>query len=133
MGTIDLSRDATDFRKRYSGVRMQQGRVLSEDVFNDAARIDEEEMRRTRVDVIGPVGSPDAGFLPVTPAAALALGGKVRFTISPGTLYLGGLRLDQLTAEQFHLQKDWLNFDAAADWPDLPAAGTRFDLVWVEA
>lgn len=132
MATVDLSRDATDFRKRYSGVRMQQGRCLTDDDFNDAARIDEEDMRRTRVDVIGPVGSPDAGFLPAPPAAPLPTPGKVEFDISAGTLYLGGLRLEQAAGEPFHLQKDWLNF-AGADWPDLPASGSRIDLVWVEA
>lgn len=129
MATIDLSRDSTDFRKRYAGVRMQQGRVLTDDDFNDAQRIDEEDMRRTRVDVIGPVGSPDAGFLPKLPVVA---GGKVSFTISAGSLYLGGLRLDNPADEPFHLQKDWLNFDAAF-WPDPPAAGSRIDMVWIEA
>jgi hypothetical protein len=136
MGTVDLSRDVTDFRKRYDGVRMQQGRVLSEDDFNEAERIDEEDMRRTRVDVIGPVGSPDAGFLPAVPGALappLVPGGKIHFDISAGTLYLGGRRLEQPAAEPFELQKDWLNFDAAVDWPNLPAAGSRIDLVYVEA
>lgn len=132
MATVDLSRDSTDFRKRYAGVRMQQGRVLTDDVFNDAEAIDDEDMRRTRVDIIGPVGSPDAGFLPVAPAAPLPVPGKVQFDLSAGTLYLGGLRIEQPAAEPFHLQKDWLNLDPAL-WPDLPVAGSRIDLVWIEA
>jgi len=135
MGTVDLSRVGTDFRKRYAGVRMQQGRVLSDDVFNNAECIDEEDMRRTRIDVIGPVGSPDSGFLPVVPAGPLAVPGKVQFSIAAGTLYLGGLRIEEPAAEPFHLQKDWVNFDIGDpnQWPDLPAAGTRVDLVWIEA
>jgi len=133
MGTVDVSREGTDFRKRYKGVRMQQGRVLTDDDFNDAMRIDAEGIRRTHLDVIGPVGSPDGGFLPVVPAAPLPAGSKVQFTLSPGTLYLGGLRLEQRVAEAFDLQKDWLNFDPAVHQPDLPATGTRTDLVWIEA
>jgi len=129
MATVDLSRDSTDFRKRYDRVRMQQGRVVSDDDFNHAERLDEEDMRRTRVDVIGPVGSPDAGFLPKNP---VVIGGKGTFTISAGSLYLGGLRLDNPADEPFQLQKDWLNFDPA-DWPNVPGAGTRIDLVWIEA
>jgi hypothetical protein len=133
MATVDLSRYGTDFRKRYSGVRMQQGRVLTDDDFNDAQRIDEEDMRRTRVDVVGPFGSPDAGFLPAPPVAPLPPGSAVQFDISAGTLYLGGLRLEQPAAEPFLLQKDWLNFDALVDAPLVPVAGSRIDLVWIEA
>jgi hypothetical protein len=131
MATVDLSRYGTDFRKRYAGVRMQQGRVLTDDDFNDAERIDDEDMRRTRVDVIGPYGSPDAGFK-VLPPGPLAPGSPVRFDLAAGTLYLGGLRLEQPAAEPFHLQKDWLNFNPASDAPALPAAGSRIDLVWIE-
>ena len=50
-----------------------------------------------------------------------------------GTLYLGGLRLEEPAAEPFLLQKDWLNFDPATEAPLLPAAGSRIDLVWIEA
>jgi hypothetical protein len=127
MATVDLSRDSTDFRKRYDRMRVQQGRVVSDDDFNNAERLDEEDMRRTRVDVIGPVGSPDAGFLPKNPAV---VGGNITFDLSAGALYLGGLRLDNPADERFHLQKDWLNF-GGADWPPAPP-GPRIDLVWVE-
>ena len=133
MATVDLSRFGTDFRKRYAGVRMQQGRVLTDDDFNDAERIDDEDMRRTRVDVIGPYGSPDAGFLVVPPAVPLAPGSPVQFQLAAGTLYLGGLRLEEPAAEPFNLQKDWLNFDPAIDAPLVPGAGPRIDLVWIEA
>jgi hypothetical protein len=133
MTTADVSREGTDFRKRYKGVRLQQGRLLTDDDFNDAMRIDAEGIRRTHLDVIGPVGSPDGGFLPIVPAAPLPVGSGVQFTISPGSLYLGGLRLEQRVAEAFPLQKDWVNFDPALHQPALPVAGTRTDLVWIEA
>ena len=62
MPNIDISRDATDLRKHYDRVHMQQGRVLTDDDFNEAERLDAEDARRVRVDVIGPAGSPDDGF-----------------------------------------------------------------------
>jgi len=40
MPNIDISRDATDLRKHYDRVQMQQGRVLTDDDFNEAERLD---------------------------------------------------------------------------------------------
>ena len=130
MSTIDRSRQATDPRKHYAGVRMQQGRVLTDDDFNDAAALDADELRRTRVHAIGAYGTPDAGFLPKN---LTMVGGKIDFALSTGNLYLGGLRLEMTQEETFLLQKDWLNFDIAVDAPPAPASGiTRIDAVWVE-
>ncbi len=129
MSTIDLSRQASDPRKHYAGVRMQQGRVLTDDDFNEAATLDAEELRRTRLHAIGAYGTPDAGFLPANFAV---VGGKLDFTLTPGQLYLGGLRLEMSAAEHFLLQKDWLNFDTASAPDAPPAGGTRRDLVWIE-
>jgi hypothetical protein len=131
MSTIDLSRLATDPRKHYAGVRMQQGRVLTDDDFNEAAALDAEDMRRTRVHAIGAYGTPDGGFLPKDFAVS---GGKLDFRLGVGTLYLGGLRLEMSVEEHYLLQKDWLNFDPATQAAAPPAEGaTRTDLVWIEA
>src|SRR6185295_16913963 len=105
MPSIDLSRFATDFRKHYDSVRMQQGRVLSEDDFNEGARLDQEDERRTRIHVIGAAGSPDGGFLISNPTAGA---GGAAFTIGKGTLYDGGLRLELQEAESYVAQHDWL-------------------------
>jgi hypothetical protein len=130
MSTIDLSRQATDPRKHYAGVRMQQGRVLTDDDFNEAAALDAEELRRTRLHAIGAYGTPDAGFLPSNFAV---VGGRLDFTLSVGNLYLGGVRLEMHAPEHFLLQKDWLDFDPATDGAGAPANGaTRTDLVWIE-
>ncbi len=131
MSTIDLSRDATDFRKQYAGVRMQQGRVLTDDDFNEAARLDAEALRRTRLETIGPYGSCDSGFLP---ANLGTFQGRVTFDLSAGSLELGGLRLELPGDEQFHQQKNWLDFDPGADAPLPPQGGkSRVDLIWIEA
>jgi hypothetical protein len=106
---------------------MQQGRVMLDDDFNDAERIRLEEERRVNIDVIGPVGSPDAGFLVSNGSIT---GGGCDFDILAGTLYLGGLRLWNPATTKVSLQDDWLQ-QAAGDRP-APVEG-RIDLVYVEA
>ena len=130
MATIDTTRNATNFAKHYTGSRMQQGRVLSDDDFNDHARLTAEDMRRTRLDVIGPAGSPDQGFLITNPVINAV--GVPDFTIKAGTFYLGGQRLVLETDEVFSLQNDWLNQGAiAGDLPTVPTAA-RTDLAYLE-
>lgn len=125
MATDDLTRSAFYPAKRYSSVRMQQGRVLTDDDFNEARRIDEEDQRRTRVHVIGAAGSPDRGFAVATPTAGA---GGVDFVIEAGTFYLGGLRLERPEGETFRLQDDWLQNPGV-----LAPGGARVDLAYLEA
>jgi Family of unknown function (DUF6519) len=129
MATGDLSRSATEFRKHYTSVRAQQGRLLVDDDINEQERLHGEDERRSRIDIIGPTGSPDSGFLVSNPQLT---GAGIDFDILPGTLYLGGLRLQQEQLETFQLQLDWLQLHGQL--PVAPAAlGTRFDLVYIEA
>jgi hypothetical protein len=104
MATTDLTRALFEPRKRYAGVLHQQGRVVTDDDRNEAHHEDAEDTRRTRLDVIGPAGSPDEGFK--VEAATLAAG-LVDFEIRAGTMYVGGLpvRLDHDTT--FAGQPDW--------------------------
>ncbi len=127
MATIDLSRSATDYRKHYTSVRAQMGRVLTDDDHNENERLHGEDMRRSHVDIIGPAGSPDDGFSIQNPRIT---GGRVDFDIVPGTFYLGGNRLTLENTEEFQVQSDWLNMGD----PDKPLApgGARFDLVYLE-
>jgi uncharacterized protein DUF6519 len=142
MATIDITRHATDFRKHYAGLRIQQGRVLSDDDFNENVRLEAEDMRRTRVDVIGPAGSPDFGFQIIDNSTNLnenpmidasdPLNPRRSFTIHAGSFYLGGQRLVLEQNETYLLQKDWLNQGAVAgDWLT-PPGGPQFDLVYLE-
>ena len=62
MATEDISRNATSFAKRYDGVRLQQGRVTTDDDFNEGARLDAERRGSPSSTSIGPTGSPDDGF-----------------------------------------------------------------------
>jgi len=124
MPNIDISRDATDLRKHYDRVHMQQGRVLTDDDFNEAERLDAEDSRRVRVDIIGPAGSPDNGF-----ALKVAAG---QLTLSAGTYYVGGLRLEMEADEQFNLQRDWLQQGSSPNETLTAPAGEQFDFVWLD-
>src|SRR4051795_350498 len=105
MGTEDISRWSTASRKRYDGVRMQMGRVTTDDDFNESERLDAEGVRRTRLDVIGASGSADQGLAITKPR--INAQGDLDFDIGEGTFYIGGLRLDA-PGESFAQQDDWL-------------------------
>ena len=127
MATIDISREAFDPRKHYSSVRMQQGRVIVDDDWNENERIENEDRRRARVDVIGSSGSPDQGFRITKPKITKSL---IDFDILPGSFYLGGLRLEIDQQESYRTQKDWLQQPHDIDpGPD----AERYDLVYLEA
>jgi hypothetical protein len=128
MATIDLTRSSTYFTKHYQSVRAQQGRILSDDDHNDNERIHGEDMRRSRVDIIGPAGSPDDGFLVSAPTVT---NGFIDFDILPGTFYLGGNRLELEVKETYQAQPDWLNMPVSAMIKP-PAAGVRLDFVVLE-
>lgn len=130
MGTFDISRVNFDPKKHFTSVRMQQGRVLTDDDWNEDNRIHEEGYRKTMVDIVGPFGSPDSGFKIEN---LTTTGGFINFDILPGSLYLGGLRLEEDEQESYRLQKDWLQ--QPADINKLPPfdAAESFDLVYVEA
>ncbi|MBD0255683.1 MAG: hypothetical protein ICV83_08180, partial [Cytophagales bacterium] len=134
MGTFDVSRVNSDPRKHYTGVRMQQGRVLMDDDWNENERIDEEVQRRTQADVIGGYGSPDDGF---RISGVATPDGFIDFTIHAGTIYLGGIRFELDEKETFRLQKDWLQKEDGLDplpggGANVPFTGERFDLVYLE-
>jgi len=126
MATPDISRSAFDARKHYAGVIMQQGRIAVDDDWNEGDRISREEQRRTRVDVIGPYGSPDDGF---RIANARQVAGRIDFDISPGQFYLGGLFLTLEGLQTYRLQTDYLQLAENAD--PIPTT-ERYDLVYLE-
>jgi hypothetical protein len=127
MATIDISRRAFDPRKHYSSVRMQQGRVIVDDDWNENERIENEDRRAANVDIIGRSGSPDQGF---RIADARIADGMIDFDALPGTFYLGGLRLDLENKETYRTQKDWLQ--QPDDLHKAPES-ERFDLVYLVA
>lgn len=134
MGSFDISRINFDAKKHYASVRMQQGRVLTDDDWNENEKIENEDRRRTRVDIIGPYGSPDNGFkIQLIPSlGSLIDGSKINFLIKAGVIYLGGWRFELEEDETYRLQKDWLQQPADIDPVPMGLNADRFDLVYLE-
>jgi|GEM_PF-2440767 len=81
-GTLqgDFSRSPFNRRKRYSSVRMQQGRVQLDSDWNEQADILEQRIRAGTADLIGPAGAPVPGGFEVTPGRhGLELGPEQHF------------------------------------------------------
>src|SRR5262245_20838874 len=145
MSTKDISRFLFQPRKRYSSVRMQQGRVILDSDWNESERIDDEEARRTLIDVICSNGTPNQGFrvgnvqgadVAIPDANPVA---SYNFNFENGSFYIGGLRFESETDEDpetFLGQNDWLQIDASADSlprrpNDLRLGGVRHDLIYL--
>lgn len=98
----DVARLSFDPARLYRGVVPQQGRVSLEAEANEQRTIDTEEQRAEVIDIVGPTGTPDDGY-------AVSAGTGFELTISPGTMYVGGWRveLDEKTGD-YH-QPDWLD------------------------
>jgi hypothetical protein len=127
MASEDITRVAFDPRKRYASVRMQAGRVLLDDDFNEAERISDEDERRARIEIVGPSGTSNDGFA-ISNGRLNALG-EMTFDIGAGSYYLGGLRLENPAVETYALQDDWLQQPASER--AVPPNG-RIDLVYLE-
>ncbi len=124
MPSLDISRSANDPAKRYTGVHLQQGRVLVDDDWNESERITHHERVESLVDLIGPSGTSDDALLP---SNVHGVGGNVDFDLGVGTVYVGGRRLRVPTGQSYLFQDD---FFAP---PGIPTpTGERHDLVWVE-
>jgi hypothetical protein len=127
MPYYDISRVNYDPKKHYTSVRLQQGRVLDSDDWNELERMDKELLRRTKVDIIGPYGTPDNGFNIVNPY--LLTGNLINFEIEPGSIYLGGHRIDLETRQEFRYQSDGLQL-LPTHFGNLN--GIRQDMVYLE-
>jgi hypothetical protein len=135
----DISRHIFDAHKKYSGVRWQQGRVIIDDDLNENERIRDDDVRKTRIDIVGQIGSPDNGFAIhfnkkkgelVTEKTGLR-NNALSFEIHQGTFFIGGMRLELGDSEPFHKQSGWCQ---GADFvPPVAAGNTRIDLVYLEA
>ncbi len=125
MSSTDISRHLFDARKRYTSVRMQQGRVFLDDDWNENERIADDARRKAILDIIGGQGSPDGGY---RISGATGAGRDLDFRIEPGTYYLGGTRLDLDQPETFRAQTDWLGQPPGGIDPE----HRRIDAIYLE-
>lgn len=115
----DRARPTYDERQQYRAVVQQQGRVNLEADWNEGFHIVSEEQRKEALDFVGPVGTPDDGY---AIGFAGASGLDFDFTVQPGTMYVGGLRVELPPRADGNItlysnQPDWLN----PDMPENPA------------
>lgn len=114
----DRARVSYDPNRKWRGVIAQQGRVTVEADWNEAAMIGEERDRQVALDVIGPVGTPDRGYAVTAarPRGERSGSPPGDLTIGPGTLYLGGERLDLTEQVRYSAQPDWLDHSTDPMW-----------------
>jgi Family of unknown function (DUF6519) len=142
----DRARVSYDPSRKWRGLVAQQGRVTVEADWNEAAAIDAADDRAVTLDVVGPVGTPDNGYAvtatqPGSPPASGSPPGSAEgdLTVGPGTLYLGGERLDLDAAVDLANQPDWLDPATGTLWvaptppPTSPPSGTANELVYLLA
>ena len=133
----DRARVSYDPSRKWRGLVAQQGRVTVEADWNEAAAIDSERDLMQALDVVGPVGTPDHGYgVTAVPAGATPPATPGDLTIAPGTLYLGGERLDLDGAVTYSTQPEWLDHSTDPLWvaPAVPSAtGTSNELVYLLA
>jgi hypothetical protein len=131
----DRARVSYDPSRKWRGLVAQQGRVTVEADWNEATAIVQERDRHLTLDVVGPVGTPDRGYA-VT--AVPATGGPPGSTpgdllIGPGTLYVGGQRLDLDAPVDYALQPDWLDCSSDPLWHPPAVPATPYEIVYLLA
>ena len=132
----DRAKISYDEKQQYRSVIMQQGRVTLEADWNEQGQIVAEEIRQEALDFVGPSGTPDDGY-------AVSKGGNdgnFDLILSPGTFYVGGLRVslgqalsDDRSGEfrdiasqtvkqawSYSNQPEWLDHTGDLDWVPVP-------------
>jgi hypothetical protein len=134
----DISADFHAPAKRYSGVRAQQGRVLTDADFNAAMDVVDDAMETLVRTLLCAAGTPDTGFsisaaIPATlPLPDGSTAQTLDFEIAPGAFVLGGRALMMRPGQRFLDQTDWLSMVLdPGDLPPAPVDG-RFDLAYLE-
>jgi Family of unknown function (DUF6519)/IPT/TIG domain len=142
----DRARVSYDPSRKWRGLIAQQGRVTVEADWNEAAAIDAERVRRLTLAVVGTLGTPDGGYVVTAipaagsppagspPADSPPASGPGDLIIGPGTLYLGGERLDLDAPVAYSAQPDWLDHSTDPRWsPPAVPAGNGYELVYLIA
>lgn len=149
MSTKDISRFLFQPRKHYVGMRMQQGRVLIDSDHNEGASHDDEDQRQTLLALVGPQATPDAGFAigyvssdgfggtpqVVTPGVTLGVTqvninasstpvSVPNFYVMPGSMFVGGLRVQIEDPEHIAFQSDYLSLTENLLPPDISSSAT---------
>ncbi len=98
----DRARISYDKTREYRSVVAQQGRVTLEADVNEEAVIASEALRYETIDIIGPTGTPDNGYLVSVDAAG-------NLTVGPGIMYVGGWRMRFPQPVSVADQPEWID------------------------
>jgi Family of unknown function (DUF6519) len=132
----DRARVTYDPTRMWRGVIAQQGRVSLEADWNESVDIQNAAVRDLTLDVVGPEGTPDCGYA-VSSVSASSSGNASHqdLNIAPGVLYLGGERLQLLSAIKYSSQPDWLDSATDPTYTAISAipASTTEELVYLTA
>lgn len=133
----DISGEFHDPRKNCSGLRAQQGRVLTDGDFNAALDIVDDALENLVRTLLCAAGSPDEGFR-VTAAAPATLAvpdpvATLDLRLAPGSFVLGGRAQLLRRAQRFLTQEDWLSLPLTPAQVPAAPVDRRADLVWLEA
>src|SRR5437588_8487346 len=113
----DRARVSYDEQRQYRAVIMQQGRVTVEADWNEEWQILNEEIRKDVLDIVGPCGTPDDGYdvvaaeelsSPPYPFVLSSPPYPYDFSVTKGTMYVGGLRAYLPQAVLYSEQSDWI-------------------------
>ncbi len=124
MPNADITRSLDQPKKHYSGARIQQGRPILDSDFNEGAAARGGDRRDLLLDVIGPSGSTDDGFLPALKVGDIVQAKLVRFgaftqafvldyPLKPGSMYAGGALWEQNDPEPVIFQREFLQMGVA--------------------
>jgi hypothetical protein len=110
----DRAKITYDEKQHYRSVVMQQGRVTLEADWNEQGQIVAEEARKETLNFVGSSGTPDDGY------AVTKVGGGYELSLSPGTLYVGGMRVNLDEPLTYSKQSEWLDYEFDPDWVSVP-------------
>jgi Family of unknown function (DUF6519) len=98
----DRARISFDKTREYRSVVAQQGRVTLEADVNEEVSIASEALRYETIDIIGPTGTPDNGYL-------VSLDSAGNLTVGSGIMYVGGWRMRFTQDVPVVSQPEWLD------------------------
>ncbi len=98
----ERARISLDRTREYRSLVAQQGRVTLEADVNEQAVIASEALRLETIDIIGPTGTPDDGYL-------VSIDANGQLTVGPGIMYVGGWRMRFTQPVPILNQPEWID------------------------
>jgi hypothetical protein len=108
----DRARISFDRTREYRSLIAQQGRVTLEADVNEQAVIASEALRLETIDIIGPTGTPDGGYL-------VSVDANGNLIVGAGIMYVGGWRMRFFRPVEVAKQPEWID-QPIQTWAEQP-------------